>query len=251
MFFSSPQKHLDGQCSVGNFWSFFLGPTAALQRNSGCSTGSASNLWKFPPPKKLTGASGFEGELGNWNVFLMAHNSWPVAHLSFYLGQHFGNPYFKWTDLVVKIDHQKRGSPKKNTCATKTAKNQERRRLFVLRKKTWFHQSWIHPKIIQAWHHSYINFSHSVFCLQISIFFVYPVSIHLPITVFDSNLISWHTPGTFQPFPTPIPAHLMEPCFLSPDSVQLWSCVTLLATSLPKETYVTTGAWQGRSYPFW
>ena len=71
-------------------------------------------------------------------MFLMAHNSWPVAHLSFDLGQNFGNPYFKWTDLVVKIDHQKRGSPQKNTCATKTAKKQERRRLFVLRKKKDF-----------------------------------------------------------------------------------------------------------------
>ena len=144
---------------------------------------------KNSTPKKLTGSVRFWR--GAWQLKRAPNGPQPVAHLSFYLGQHFGNPYFKWTDLVVKIDHQKRGSPKKNTCATKTAKNQERRRLFVLRKKNWFHQSWIHPKIIQAWHHSYINFSHSVFCLQISILFVYPVSIHLPIIWLKSHIMTY------------------------------------------------------------
>ena len=212
---------------------------------------SSKEQWMFLPahlilwiqyfhPKKTDGvASGFEGELGNWNVLLMAHNSWRIS--VFDLGQNFGNPYFKWTDPVVRSTIKNVGPPKKTLVPQRLNKSREEATSLFCVTKSWFHQSWIHPKIIRAWHHSEINQFQSFHVLFTNIYFLSILLLYI-YPLFDSNLISWHTPGTFQPFPPPIPAAhlmiLMEPCFLSPDSVQLWSCVTLLATSLPKETYV-------------
>lgn len=151
----------------------------------------------------------------------MAHNSWPVAHLSFDLGQNFGNPYFKWTDLVVKIDHQKRGSPKKTRVPQRLQKIKRGGDYLFCVKKT------ISPKLDSPENNpSMTSFLHQlqsfrvlftniyIFCLSFSYTFTYyltQISYHdIPQAHFNH----------FQP-PSPIPAHLMEPCFLSPDSVQL------------------------------
>lgn len=143
------------------------------------------------------------------------------------------------------------GPPKKTRVPQRLQKNKRGGDyLFCVKKKK------ISPKLDSPENNpSMTSFLHQFqsFRVLFTNIYIFCLSCFCPFTYYLTQISYHDIPQAhfnhFQP-PSPIPAHLMEPCFLSPDSVQLWSCVTLLATSLPKETYVTTGAWQGRSYPF-
>ena len=155
-------------------------------------------------------------------------------------GEILGSVTLNGTNLSAKIDHQKCRSSKKPTYATKTARKSREDATMLFSVNACFHQSWIssNPSMtsfplhqFQSFHvyiiYIYIPAPSKGWCLnpkgllsgtpyrtihlaplggsRYTILYIYIYisnflggGVYLP---YDSNLISWHTPGTFSTFP--------------------------------------------------